>query len=392
MLRWSFAGIVLLAAIGLAAMGARWLADPANVSLEDFVEYWAAGRANARGENPYSADVVFGYEKQVSPDLTEAIMMWNPPWTLTAAMPFGLLPARVGHLPWLLMHLVILVGCGDWLWRYYGAPARYRWVAWVVTLGFVPSFFVLRMGQISPVILLGVVGFLHFERRGQWACAGAAVALAAVKPHLVYLLAAALILWTLERRRWALLVGGSVALLALMILPLVANPHVLDQYRYAMTHQPPQMLSPTLGALLRLAFGLEHLWLQFVPQVFGLAWLGIYWLRHRKSWRWAEQTPVLLLTSFLTTSYGAWPFDLVVLLIPVMQAAAWVFANREQGMLGFALLTLGAFDVLALSLMNVHWSHQYWYVWMTPMLIFSYLVLRKQALAPTCLAVRPRCA
>jgi hypothetical protein len=307
-------------------------------------------------------------------------------------MPFGMLPARVSHLPWLVLHLAILLGCADWLWRCYGGPVRYRWIAWAVSLGFVPTFFVLRMGQISPLILLGVVGFLYFERRGHWTCAGAVVALAAIKPHLVYLFAAALLLWTLERRRWSILVGGAWTLLVMMILPLACNPELLQQYRYAMTHQPPQMLSPTLGALLRLAFGLDHLWLQFVPQVFGLAWLTIYWLRRRKTWVWAEQTPILLLASLLTTSYGAWPFDMVLVLVAVIQTAVWVFQSTKEGMLGFALMTLAGFNVLALMLMNVRWSDQYWYAWMTPMLLFSYLALRKQALASAGEPGRLRCA
>jgi hypothetical protein len=392
MLRWFLPAVLVLAGIGLGTLAVRWLSDPANVSLQDFVEYWAAGRANARGDNPYEAAVLFGYEKQVSPDLTDAIMMWNPPWTLTVAIPFGVLPARVSHLPWLLLNLAILLGCADWLWRYYGGPARDRWLACVVALGFVPTFFVLRMGQISPLILLGVVGFLYFEQRGRWGWAGAVVALAAVKPHLVYLFAVALGLWALERRRWWIFLGGGLTLLGLMILPLACNPQVLQQYRHAMTHQPPQMLSPTLGALLRLAFGLHHLWLQLVPQFFGLAWLGIYWLRHRKDWVWAEQTPVLLLASFLTTSYGAWPFDHVVVLVAVIQAAVWVFQGRQQGMAGFALITLVGFDVLALLLMNIRWSDQYWYVWMTPMLLFSYLALRKQTFVLGRETVRPRCA
>jgi hypothetical protein len=356
------------------------------VNLQDFVEYWAAGRLNALGQNPYDPVTLHHQEQEASPNLTEAIMMWNPPWTLTVAMPFGLLPPRAGFVVWLLLQLAVVLGCVDWLWRYYGGPARFRWVAWAVSLGFAPTFFVLRMGQIGPLILLGITGFLYLEQRAgrrRYGWAGAVVVLAAIKPHLVYLFALAVLLWALERRRWSLLAGGTLALAILTAIPLACNPKVIQQYRYALSAYPPQFLCPTIGALLRLAFGMERLWLQFIPMIFGLGWFALHWLRHRRTWVWADQTPVLLLASFLTASYGVWSFDLVVLLVPLVQTAVGVWCSQRPGMAIFALITLLGFDAMALATMNVRYTDQYWHVWMTPMVLYSYLTLRRQWSAET---------
>jgi hypothetical protein len=373
--RWLMSLLLVAGGLGWSVAVLSWLSEPG--ALQDFVEYWAAGRLNARGENPYDPVGLYGQEKEVSPELTNAIMMWNPPWTLSLAMPFGLLPARPAHVLWLLLQLAIVLGCVDRLWDLYGGPQRYRWVAWLVGLCFVPTLFLLRLGQISAVILLGVTSFLHFGKQGRWGWAGAAIALAAVKPQLVYLLAMGLIVWALQQRRWRIFLGGGLTLFGLTAAPLACNPAVVKQYLDAMTHQPPQMLSPTVGALLRLAAGPEHLWLQFVPMGFGVAWFCVHWLRHGRGWEWEAQMPLILMVSFLTTSYGAWSFDLVVLLIPITQAAVWIVKSGSPSMTRFALTALAGFDAMALLTMNVHWSEQYWHVWMTPMILFAYLVLRR---------------
>ena len=66
----------------------------------------------------------------------------------------------------------------------------------------------------------------------------------------------------------------------------------------------------------------EHFWLQFVPVAGGLAWFAYQWRRHGRAWDWADQLPWLLLVSFVTSPYGAWHFDLVLLLVAVVARAA----------------------------------------------------------------------
>src|SRR5260370_32694991 len=125
-------------------------------------------------------------------------MECSPPWTVTVVIALGLLEAGLGQLLWLLRHLGVIVFCADWAWRYYQGPATYRWLAWALAFTFVPTFIVLRAGQIGPLILLGIVGFLHYERKGQLFLAGAACVLIAIKPHLLFLFWIALVLWAVD--------------------------------------------------------------------------------------------------------------------------------------------------------------------------------------------------
>src|SRR5260370_25913272 len=195
------------AIVGLAvAFLARFQAlGPDGLYLQDFVEYWAAGHLNASGQNPYNPELMAKVEREVRPYLVQEVMMWNPPWTLTLVMPLGLLACHWAHLIWLILSLTILLVGSDFLWRFYGGIPRYRGISWFIALSFTPTLLVLEMGQITPLILLGLIGFLFFERNGRYSLAGACLALAAIKPHLIYLAGFAILFWTVERRRWSIL-------------------------------------------------------------------------------------------------------------------------------------------------------------------------------------------
>src|SRR5437773_620254 len=96
---WVLAGLLIVA---LAVVGWHIGRAPEGLPrlpLYDFAEYWAAGHLEARGENPYDPERIHELEQQLGRE-TEAVLMWNPPWTLPLVLPFGVLPARLAHLLW----------------------------------------------------------------------------------------------------------------------------------------------------------------------------------------------------------------------------------------------------------------------------------------------------
>ena len=123
-------------------------------------------------------------------------------------------------------------------------------------------------------------------------------------------------------------------------------------------HPPAEWVSLTLGTLLRLAFGPEHFGLQFVPVVLGLAWFAWHWWPQRRTWDWAAEVPTLLLVSFLTSPYGAWHFDLVLLLVVVLRRAG----DPAAGRLRWAYFSM---NVLMLAV-NVSGATSVWYGWVAP--------------------------
>jgi hypothetical protein len=387
-LKYAAAGAALLAVV------AGWLLwqqrpDWPSLELQDYVEYWGAGRLNLAGKNPYDAEALYAVERQANPELTEAIMMWNPPCTLSLTLPFTVLPLQTGRWLWLLSQLGILLWCADRIWRMVRGRPECRWLAWLLCLALASTFFVLRMGQISACILLGVVAFLDFEQRGRDYWAGVALALVGLKPHLLLPFELVLALWILHQRRWRVLAGAILAVGALSMVPLFSNGTVFSQYWEAIGQRPPQMYSPTLGTLLRLALGAEHFRLQFLPAIVAMVAVTIYWWQHRKTWVWLVEAPWLMLISFLAAPYGAWPFDVVVLLVPLIKAAACVEERREKALTMFAVAGYLGFDVMALLLQNVHYSQYYWYAWMAPYLAYLYWTLTKDRACDDRAALQP---
>lgn len=358
----------------------KTLADPTIWPPDDFVEYWAAAKLTLAGENPYDPNQLLPLQRLNGRQTDEAVMMWNPPWTLPVVLPLGLVPAREAQLLWLAVNFAAILFCGDRLWLLLGGARDRRWVGWACVLAAMPTLFALQAGQIGPLLLLGAVLFLECERRGWHRAAGAATILLAIKPHLAYLVWVAILLDAVGRGRWRIVLGGAAAGLVCAVLPLTLNSHVWGQYADAMAHRPPsQWVSPTIGSLLRLAFG-EHLFgFQFLPVAVGLVWFTWYWRKTGRDWNWGDQLPLLLLVSFVTAPYGAWPFDMVLLL----PAVVYLIAAREResvacqvgGSMLWKVVFAGLVAVnIGCLVLNVLRFSSLWFLWVSPVVLVLYIV------------------
>jgi len=370
---------LVLALLLLGYESFRLVANPARVPVDDFVEYWAAGRLNLSGDNPYAADQLLALQQEVGWQESSALVMWNPPWTFPLLMPFAMPAYPVGRFLWLIANSAVIFLCADRVWRHYGGEARRRWIAWIIGFTFMPALSALSSGQISAFMLLGIVGFLHYVRRGRWWEAGAATVLVAIKPQFLYLFWIALLVWVFAHRRWTVLLGAGMAGLAALALAMAINPAVLGQYLGAAAGEPPlYWVTPTLGAALRLIFGPERHWLQFAPMIVGVTWFILYWHRHRGQWQWDDALPLLLLVCVVTTSYG-WEFDQVVLLVPVLYMVNRLLRRREPVIAGLALGYYLVVEMVAFYL-KLRPVNEFWFVWLAPAFLFGFwLVSRERA-------------
>ena len=326
------AGAAAVAVGGLAWQLGRAGTEPLFPPY-DFVEYWAAGRLALDGRDPYDAANLLELQRRLTgSDRTDAVMMWNPPWALPLVMPLGALPPRIGQLIWLVISLACIVASADLLWRGFGGPDRDRWVGWLVALTFAPSLFVLTMGQISAILLLGFVGFVFALRAGRPVAAGAAAALTALKPHLFALFALLVFLDAVRHRqtRQAAVVGAAV-LVTCALIPLLWVPDVWQWYEAAALRptdaahvRTADWHQPALGYVFRDLVPGRPVWAQFVPLGVALLVAPVYWWGRRHRWDWVAESPRLSLAFALTAAYGAWAFDLVILLPAVLWAAVRV--------------------------------------------------------------------
>jgi hypothetical protein len=100
-----------------------------------------------------------------------------------------------------------------------------------------------------------------------------------------------------------------------------------------------------------------------------------YWWTQRRDWSWKEQLPLLLTVSVLTTAYGGWPFDLVLLLLPVLHAAATAARHRWNAVSILAVGLFVAINAIAAAQLALQVEY-FWFIWITPAVLVAYLLVR----------------
>ncbi len=368
---WVFVSFLLIFVLTL------FYADLSLTSIgKDFVAYWASGRLLIEGHNPYHPDLIYTLQKSVGWVGEEPLVMYNPPWTLAFILPFSLENYILGKFLWLLFHLFVLIFCSEWLWRIYGGTQDNRWMNLLILCSFAPVYFMLTKGQIVPIILLGIVGFLHFEKNKQWTLAGSFAGMMSIKPHLAFLFYVALFLWVLQRRRWEVLFGAVTVFLSMTAIPIIFNPDILFQYydEIASKSFQFQWATPSFGTLLRLVLGNEKYYLQFLPAIIGISWLLFHWHHTRKNWVWAEQMPILLFASLMTTFY-VWVNDFALLIVAIMQAGIWIVHSPRHIFFNYSVIIYIIINIFAWFTCFAARSEQM-IVWMVPALFVNYMLTR----------------
>ena len=361
-----------LLAIVLAGFAGQWL--PASVGGSvDFAEYASASRVLCRGGDMYDARSLLaeqlpagwvGRRPKSDKETPDALMMWNPPWVTPLIWPLAQVSWGSGYAAWVTLQLVAVIAAALLLWRSFAGPPRVIAVAIVLALIFPPTIFLAKLGQISGLSLLGLAGFLAALRAGRPALAGCALALTAVKPHLLVTFAVVLAADALFRPapRRVVLVGVLILAVSALV-PVVYRVSVWSDY-VAATRLPTDDYHVSTadwnapifaGKLSHLVGG--SIAVQFAPSVLATCvWLGIWWRRRRK-WNWADAMPALVLTCLLTTGYGAWGFDLVLLLVPLLWAGARLAqAGGRRTLYGLALYLVGCAAVFLTDFPVIAWT------------------------------------
>lgn len=326
---WVAAPLLLIALIILIRM---WSNSNNPLPMRDFVEYWSAGRAFLDGRNPYDPLVLLEHQRRIlnEPDLDQPVMMWNPPWSLVLVAPFGAMPPQVSHLVWLVLQFVAVIISMMMLIAVYRVPKdRWVYVAGAVAM-MAPLHLLIWYGQIGGFCLLGLSGFLFFYDRGQMYRAGMFAALLALKPHLLFGVGLVLILdAAFNARSRRVVVAGGLTLIAAALIAWLYNPMVYSYYYQAIQAPSSEYhrsvrdwKQPLVSYWLRIWIDPSQFRLQFIPTFFASIVIAAIYLTRKNAWKWPIMMPWLVVISAISTAYGAWIFDLVILLVPIVHAAS----------------------------------------------------------------------
>lgn len=284
----------------------------------DFTLYWAAGRLFLSGQNPYSASAMLAVENSLGLPYVHPLML-APPWVLPFASVAAVIPYREARFGWLALSVVLDCVSALALWSYFGGERKRAWMALAIVATFLPMATAEYIGQITPLILASLLAFLLLLRRGRYYWAGVALIGLGLKPHLLYLVHLAILLWVVQQRRWIVLAGAATAYWVAIVPILLFNPYTHNYFRSALG-PAVQVLTGT-GGLLRSVFGVQRTWLQFLPSGIGVVWFVLYWRRNRKQWDWAAHLPLLLLISLCSAPYF-WYHDFILVLPAIIFIAA----------------------------------------------------------------------
>lgn len=376
-------GLALLAACSCFLLSAgqvfAQVSPPAGpTGIRDFIEYWSASRLFFFGGNPYSPAALMAVQQMVGWNGAAPLMMWNPPWTLLFTLPFGLLNFTAAQFLWLLFHVVLILVSAQQLWRIYGdaAPAS-PWPR-VLALTFIPTIFVLVIGQITPLILAGLTLWLYSEREQKRWAMGVSLLILSIKPHLLLLFWIVVALWVWEKRQWRMIFRAVLIGICAMLVPFLFNPNIYAQY-FALHEarevwQPLDWPAPTLRNFIKIVLNVDQSWLQLAPTVVAVLWAIYHWHRHKQNWSWAEQLPPLVLVS-VTSSFFVWTYDHVVVLPALFEGAIWLRRRPAPWHRSWAARVYIAINIFH-GLSRFWLAEELWYVWLGPALLANYLIFR----------------
>jgi hypothetical protein len=362
---------VLLTVIVLWVLVSRSADLSANVSKRDFIAYWAAGQLLIQHQNPYERGAVLDLERQQGFTERNALILRTPPWSLFMMLPLGLINAYWGWVFWIAISIASLVIAMRLCWNMFGHDAGLRSIFVLAGYTFAPVLGCLVAAQLGILLLLGIVLFLRFESDRSF-LAGAALILTFSKPHILSLFWLAFLFWVLGRKKWRVAAGFSAALLTATAVAVGLDPAVFRHYREMLhTASIGCEFIPALAGVLRLIFFRRAYWTQFVPMIIGAIWCVWYYFANRSNWAWRHHGAMVMVASVLTTPYG-WFTDEVVLLPAILHAALCAYSHPKRTIVKISvavmfaclnglLLLMVAFKVPLASGMYC-WSSLLWFI------------------------------
>jgi alpha-1,2-mannosyltransferase len=187
----------------------------------DFDSFWRSARAMLEGQDIYDTGV-------------ELVNLNPPVWTVLIS-PLGLLEPITAYRVFVLISLLVVVGYLAWIVEELRLRPVWTVIGVVMLLLSSPLLATLALGQVYPVLALGLVAAWVADRRDRQEISGVALGLVvALKPSLLPVL-----LWPLVRGRWrallAALISGAVATLVGVI---ALGPGATLDYIRVLREQP----------------------------------------------------------------------------------------------------------------------------------------------------------
>jgi Glycosyltransferase family 87 len=335
------------------------------VGTRDFVEYWASAQQLAHRANPYDGRALLPIERSVGlPSDMPPMVMGNAPPALALVFPLGFLGPRSAEVLWSLLLLACLIASVRMVWAMHGKPRNHLQV---LGYGFAPALACLGAGQMSLLVLFGLVLFLRFRQTSPF-MAGASLWFCALKPQLFLPFGLVLLAWIVASKCYRLLAGAVSALAFSTAVAFILDPRAWTQYHQMMNvARYDKFTIPCFSIILRRTISPGTMWLQYLPAVIGCVWAIAYFRRHRNEWDWIAHGSILILFSVLVAPY-TWLIDQCIVIPALLHG---VFITRSRKLV--ALLAMASAIIEIAPLRGMELLHSAFYVWTAPTWLVWYL-------------------
>jgi hypothetical protein len=386
--QWLLLATLLVLVMALESFALYTVFTTRYPGANDFYVRWLGGREFLlRGTNPFDRSVaekaqigMFG--RLTRPEDKDQAYFAYPLYTLYLFFPLSYLKYPLAQAIWMVVLQFTLLGSTVLAVRLGGWEPP-RWLFWVTVLWgilFYSGARAIILGQFSVLVgtflLLALWAIEH--RHDGWA--GVFLALTTIKPQMVFLVLAFLLLWALVRRRWRLvgsfaislliLVGSSMLLVPSWPLDFMRNAIAYTDYvafgtplenllHYLLPAEIAAPLTPMLSALLFLAL-LPGWWQALRDQPGGYTWsvLSTLIVGSLITFRSATANQVILylpLFLFFRRLVGRWAAVVAVLVEVGLATFMWgVFAATLEGNWEHVMMH-GVLPALMLALYAVDW-------------------------------------
>ena len=364
---------IILLVIGIGILLAVRLPLPANMGAIDFRPYWSSSFLLAHGQDFSDPSTMNGVERTLT-GWSEPFTMyaWFAPTGNLVLLPYTFFPFTRATYYWLLTNITIVFFSALLIW---GNTTLRTWIPLVAAFGFSTTLVSFISGQVNTLVVLGLALLLFFcELRRDFA-AGASLALATTKAHLVILTLPLLLLDIMRRKQWRAFAGFVTVLSGCALILFVLYPAwPISFWRLVnLGMMGTAREAPTVSGLFVVAG--ERIWGKWI-WVPGLFFAILVWWKRGKGWDLRTLIDVSILGGMLISPIG-WSYDQVMLLFPILHVLKWAadgsLARRDAIAVALLLIVVDAITFYQCILT----PSEVWFFWV-PLVVAAVYVFARQ--------------
>ena len=302
-------------------------------------------------------------------------MMWNPPWLILLLSPCLLFDLMTSLSVW--RYSTVLLSLAGFISILPALKVKLSqgsvFAVFILLATSLSLWHGMGRGQIHGILLIAIclamIGKVHSK---SWITA-ASLALMSLKPHIFYLLGLRIIFETLRSRDLTILRRAGILLSSFILATELLWPGVVSNwiatilFRVEGRHVPVEAWAvSTLVYPIRLLAGsmtgmLPVAPMVLVPGITGVVCLA-YWMRNGSLRNSYTFFPYLMVLSYLTSPYG-WFSDQLVLL-PAVFVALYRAAEINRALAAILAIVWLGLQLMGLALLGTVFKAEHHYIWL----------------------------